>query len=127
LLPSHHKPAFIVSLEASQCRFPFGMMCVANGGAIHCQRFFFLFLLFFSLLPSKIMLAMQNFRVVFMRFQGPYTFDFKFFVLGFFVKIDFFFNYILQSQFVIYYFSNLVLILFIVIWLKLIFLLIFTL
>ena len=68
-------------------------------GGLSLMELFFFFLFFFYLLPLKVQIG----PLYYWYFEfNPFSFDFLIFCLGHFVEVLFIFNFILQSQFVIY-------------------------
>ena len=117
--PIDQKPSFIVSLDVSLRLLPYETLCVVKSVAFCRQQIIFLLPHFLLPSPHKSCYPckMSKLTLNLLRFQfWSIFFWFLIFILGFFLSnFEFFFNYIIQPQFVMYYFIffNVVFILFI--------------
>jgi hypothetical protein len=90
-----------MSLKSLCHLLPGRVVHVGDGVRFVVDGFFFFPYLFF-VLPSRLPLAIQNYRVVLLVIYISTLF--LIFLLGIFVKFLFIFNFILQFQFMVYYF-----------------------
>jgi len=106
--PIDQKPSFIVSLDVSLRLLPYETLCVVKSVAFCRQQIIFLLPHFLLPSPHKSCYPckMSKLTLNLLRFQfWSIFFWFLIFILGFFLSnFEFFFNYIIQPQFVMYYF-----------------------